>query len=474
LKDIKNTYYSAIEAVTIPIMMLLATPIFINSLGIELFGVWMLINSIIIALSIVNIGGVDTIIRYIAYYRGKGDTLSIGRMFSSIFVLQISLLLFLSIFLFVMVAYFEMGSVIGLQKQQLPIFISSLQFGILLFSLKIIEQTILAYFKGYERYDIASKFSVSSKIAMIGVQILTVIYTESLVEVFKNSFITILLMITIQVLFLKYYYHVKFLVLFSVESIRKVLNFTGWTWLLSIIGVISSQFDRWIISALANMATLGLYSLAILVFSNIHAIIISSVAWIFPKVSHDEDNKTTTQYYIVLQALLIFGGVLVSYILIRSEYIFNMWLGSETFENSIDYIQNILIVIPFYAIGIVPFYIIQGNGLAKKNTYTHFFDLLVRICFMSVLYNYYGVNGVILALGISGFILFLNYMRTIRKHELLANFNAINLKCFIMLPFLYLLFMFTDQRIIEALSVVVFVYLYYQMFFKKIKAILIK
>lgn len=43
--------------------MIVATPLFIDKLGVEQYGVWMFINSLVIALSFINIGGADTVIK---------------------------------------------------------------------------------------------------------------------------------------------------------------------------------------------------------------------------------------------------------------------------------------------------------------------------------------------------------------------------------------------------------------------------
>jgi O-antigen/teichoic acid export membrane protein len=466
LKDIKNSYYSVIEALTIPVLMLLAAPIFIDRLGIESYGIWMLVNSIVASLSIVNIGGIDTIIKYVSFYRGKNNKTGIGEVFSSIFVLQVLLLILLTLVFFIALRYIGSFEILNLQKQQLSIFINVSQFGLLLFSLKVVEQTILAYFKGYERYDVASRFSIISKVVMIGIQIATVIYTGSLIEVFKNSVIVILLFVAIEIFFIKKYHQVQFISLFSIKRIKQVLSFTGWTWALSIVGVISLQFDRWLIASLGNMATLGLYSLAMLVLTNIHTIFVSSVAWIFPKISNKKGDELIINYYLNLQYLLIFASIFISYIFIKSEFIFNIWLGKEILENSIEYIQNMLILIPIYVIGIIPYYIIQGKGMVKNNAYIHFVNMLVRVVFMSVLYSYYGINGIIISLGISGFLLFLGYMRVIKKYELMEELSS-NLKYFLILPFLYSLFMLTDKMMYEIVLISIFFCIFYYIFLKK-------
>ncbi|MGL6323827.1 hypothetical protein ACSZML_12380 [Aeromonas rivipollensis] len=79
--SLKNSLFSVGDTLLLPFIMIVATPLFIDKLGVEQYGVWMFINSLVIALSFINIGGADTVIKYVSQYNKTGDVVKIRQVF---------------------------------------------------------------------------------------------------------------------------------------------------------------------------------------------------------------------------------------------------------------------------------------------------------------------------------------------------------------------------------------------------------
>jgi O-antigen/teichoic acid export membrane protein len=165
--NMKNSIYSVLDTVFLPLLMLVATPIFVSSLGIEQYGIWMLINSLVVAMSVLNIGGVDTVIRYISKYRSSNDLKSIREIFSTVFVTQLVFALIVLLFALFLISFLQPGENFNIGIEDNALFETALQFGVLVFVVKLIEQVVYGYYKGYERFDITSRFSMISKLLLI-------------------------------------------------------------------------------------------------------------------------------------------------------------------------------------------------------------------------------------------------------------------------------------------------------------------
>ena len=63
--DYKNTFFNILNFLASPIAMFFAIPIFISYLGIEKFGIWILINSIIGSLRFIDAGLGNSIIKFV-------------------------------------------------------------------------------------------------------------------------------------------------------------------------------------------------------------------------------------------------------------------------------------------------------------------------------------------------------------------------------------------------------------------------
>ena len=55
-QTVKNSYFSMLDVMLMPVLMLAATPIFLSELGATQYGVWMLVNSIVASIGIADIG----------------------------------------------------------------------------------------------------------------------------------------------------------------------------------------------------------------------------------------------------------------------------------------------------------------------------------------------------------------------------------------------------------------------------------
>ncbi len=95
---LKNTLWSSIELGLYPILMIAATPLFINRLGAELYGIWMLVNSLVQALHSLNFGLGDSTIRQVSALRAGNETTAISLSVSRNLFLAFCILL-LCIFL---------------------------------------------------------------------------------------------------------------------------------------------------------------------------------------------------------------------------------------------------------------------------------------------------------------------------------------------------------------------------------------
>ena len=165
ISKIKNVLLNVSDTFFLPCCMVILTPIYINKLGIESYGMWILINSIILGLSVINIGGVDTIIRYSANYRSKQKVKLAEEVFSTIFSVQVFLLVLFCIFIWSInyTTELQYSSIFNIDGDLLVIFEKAFSFAIGIFVLKILEQVLLAYLRGKSQYDIAAILSILSK-----------------------------------------------------------------------------------------------------------------------------------------------------------------------------------------------------------------------------------------------------------------------------------------------------------------------
>ena len=395
-KEFSNSAWNIADVIVLPFLMLLFTPFFIRKLGTDQYGIWMFVNSIIAGIGILNMGLGDATIKFVSKYRSLEDPINLSRIVNAVFSLSLVFLIIFIVFgngfAYILKSYnfFKLG------KDELLVTFSAIQLGSILFGFKHVEQVLLSVFKGFEKYDTSAKLSIVSKTVLILSQVTAVYLGYFLVEIFLVSSIVSFLMVVEELLFIKSRYKgISFIPSVKKFSIQEVFEFSSWSWIQSVLGVIAGHVDRLVVMTLAGPTFLAYYALASTVGSQVHSVLTASVSWVFPKVSgKTERNEDVNQLYYKMQLIIVVLGFTVFGILLTFEnIIFKTWLGAETYSNSILLIKIFLYLALFNSLSIIPYYFMLGSNLIKLSTLFMFLSLVLTIGFMILGYQFWSTTG---------------------------------------------------------------------------------
>ncbi len=402
----KNSVWTFIELTSFPILVIISTPFFISKLGIAQYGLWMLVNTITQGINILNIGIGDSSINLISKYRANNQTQLIQRVFRFNFSFSI-FLCFIAITIGFVFCRFNFVS----------IFYSTTQYDfanhLLLFTciscgIKFIEVSILAVFKGFERFDLFSKLSLLSKCSVILIAVFLVLMNYDLVFILKTAIAVNLLNVFLQ-LFCLHQYNQKILQwpnMFFLRDRNEFIEYNFWYWLQSSIALIGFLTDKLAVARFTDVKTMGYYYIASMVGTNIHNFFLAFGAFIFPRVSYQlqSNNNIKPLYYISRTSIVIVGWLIIFVLITSGNFVFELWLGHETFTKCIFFIQLYLVFEAGMLLIITPYYFINGSQLIKLNS---LFEILIRVShfvLMIIGYYYFGINGILYGLIFSTFV----------------------------------------------------------------------
>lgn len=461
----KNTLWSILDLGIYPVMMIIATPIFIKNLGYEQYGIWMLASTVNQFIFVLNFGLGDSTIKIISANRALNKDSLISSYINTNWSQAIIVCLLSSIF----------GCIISLTPLveywfHVPNHLQYIAKTVLFLAftsagIKFCEMVLLSVFKGYERFDTSSQLSLLSRNSVIIINIILVVLGYSLLEVFLSIVIVNVINVLIQLTTLsKKYPTLKFIPKLSLK-LQFIDKDQFWYWLQSVIGLIGFLSDKLLVGYFTNLKTLGLYSIASLIGSQIHNALISFASFMFPKVAYEKslNNNTIQLYYNSRFIINTTGWFLIILLLFSGDYIFNLWLGKVKFIESIDYIKLYLVYIACLISTIIPYQFINASDKLFYNT---IFECLLRSAHLiSMLIGFYflKVEGLIIGLIISTvIIIFLQYYYF---HKYIFRINSFSkslttiLALLSFIPFiLKLSFIF---KIIGALFLLFTIYLFY-------------
>lgn len=408
-QSFKNFSWNLCVTILYPMLMLLSTPIFISKLGLIQFGIWMLVNSISQTISVLNMGLGDANIKYISGYTATDDYRGINSVVSTTFCLSLVIVAFiipLGYFIALSVDHFQWFEI---DQENRALTLACIKLGSILFSLKFLEIIVLSVFQGFERYDIHSQLSFLSKAIILVANIGWVFFNGNLIFILISSIILQLAFVIIELLYLLYKYkklHIKLILKRS--AIKNVLSFSTWAWFQSLLAILATNVDKFIVAQYSGLATLSYYSLGYMVMTQVHAVFSTSISFIFPKVSKKAAmGESFDKFFNNIQSFtVLIGFAIVTVLIVIEKPIVQLWLGDNATQQALLFIKLFLMTNYFYLINIVPHNFLNGSGFVKKNTLYEFISKLLSLVAMVVMFKIgkqpeYLIWGILTALAIS-------------------------------------------------------------------------
>ncbi len=423
-KNINNAAWSVVDAVVYPALMLLATPVFIEKLGVEMYGLWMFINTIMASIGVLNIGLGDATVKFVSKYLASGEKEKVNKVIGATY--SVYLVLCGAVMLVAVAVSFVLKEYnwLHLSKERNELVFYTIQIAGLTLGLKFMEQIFLAVFKGYERYDVAAKISTIGKVTTLGANLILVLLNFSLIYIFIGSCMLTLAYLLVEAWLVYRFSNFKsFLPSFEKLYIREVFSFGIWTWFQSILGIFSGQIDKFIVVSVSDIKTFAYYSIAFTIFTQIHGVFSASVSWIFPVVSKKiYMGQQVKSMYNKIQFYFL-GGVavlLTAFYLIKDPFIL-LWLKQDTYDHTIDFIRLFVAVNMITAINVVPNYFFSGSSHFKLSTIFTAMTLVSRMVLIPLTYYLLGtlglMYGVLLSTALMIPIQYSYFTKTVLKHH---------------------------------------------------------
>jgi len=369
-KNIKNSAWHLTDTLLYPILFFLSSPWFIDKLGEKEFGIWLLVNSIIIMMQLFNLGLGAATFKNVAAHAGVknyGNVITtINTNFSLSFVLQL-LCVVIGTVIAIGIKYF---SLFKIETSYTHVAAVGAAFGGFIVGLKFYEQLVTFTFKALERFDIAAWINSGIKLTTLLVNVVLVYLGYGLISLFISTIVVSLTGLFIALIFIKQHVPGYFLSFhFNKTSIAKELHFAVWTWLQSLAIIITFQCDRFFVLTYIGLSTLAYYGLVATMFNHVHMGFSAIVPWLAPKVTRlkaqgadAKDLYTTSRnlcLVIALFALLVFS--------IISGPLLKMVLSTDKYHHTIDYIRLFTLFELYFVYTIVPNNYLNAGGHEKLN-----------------------------------------------------------------------------------------------------------
>lgn len=371
-RGLRHSLWSLLDSISYPIVYFALVPLLMRSMGTVVFGFWMLLSTVMVVMQLFNFNLGYTAMRHVAQERATGTDQSVTDTINCLF--RITFYQFGGIVAIGGIVAFSMANTHWLDSYS-----GNFQHGALCFflaaivgGLKYFEQVFQNIAKSYELFREAALLNMIYRIGMFaGTLTIAVLFPTMIVYVLLGN-----IFFSIVYLGIYFTYLHKALPFYSTTKprqlglMKRLLSFSIWPWIQTIIIVCTFQADRFWVSGYAGLKEVAAYGFVATMFNHITIIFTAMVAWMSPLIiaMYAKAENPQTEYHFIRSLLTV---ITISSLLLfywTSPAVFRIWLGAERYALMKDYIQAFTGFEIAFVHTIMPFFYLNGTGREKQAT----------------------------------------------------------------------------------------------------------
>lgn len=415
-KTIKNAL-SGIIGFAWPILLaLVSMPYIVHKMGNDVYGVLVLVISVLGFFAFLDLGVTNASIKYISEAYVRDDIDEIGKIIGS------SLLLYLITGIGGGLVIIVMTNNLVERMLDIPAaYHSDSIFAFRLAAFGFVLNMILGVFsaipKALQRYDISTRVNISVSSLLTFTTIVLLYFGYGLREVVIANFFSSLISLVIYAAVAK-----KMLptvvIPFRIDpvTLKKLFSFGAFSLLVMISSTILFQLDRILIGTYSGAAQVAFYAVPASIAFRIHGFVANIMGVVFPLCSelHSTGQKVKLRelYLKASKYAFIVAISIATPLVVLSGQVMKYWMGNEyALKGSL--VLMLLTVSSFFAsLSIIPSFLLDGIGKPRVNAFFAVLSALMNIMLCLLLIPRYGVTGAALA-NLANFVLVVLYLVTV-------------------------------------------------------------
>jgi O-antigen/teichoic acid export membrane protein len=393
----RNAVFSVADQLATPTLMLFAAPFLLARLGLEEFGIWMLVLALTGSLSVFNFGLGDATIKFISERRGARDTDGINRTFHANLMLGV-LLGALSAAGIVAAAPLCARVFMSARADAVATTVCSFRVGGVILALRSVDSILANTLRGFEEYAAAAKVSIGVKCGTIASAVALVSHGHGVLSILETNAVWIAAgILAYAVRVRRVLPQASFWPKFDRTIGRKITSFGIFAWLQSLAAMLFTQADKLIVGGLMGAAAAGRYSVCTQLAAMVHMIVASAFGFLFPRFSRQhEAGELEELKHTFRRAMAVnwaFAGALALPLLFGGHRILTLWLGRAFADESSLLLAVLVFGYLWLSINVVPYLALLGLGRVRYNCVVGVLGGCASACASAFLIPRYGLLG---------------------------------------------------------------------------------
>jgi O-antigen/teichoic acid export membrane protein len=394
---ISNATYGIAEYVSLPALMLCSAPLLLHRLGVEQYAIWLLASAAVTGGVLLSAGFGDAAVKYISACRGSNDEAGVERIIRTLLAINLTLGTAIAALLWLLTPLM-VGHLPHLNPALRVSYQRALDIGCVLLVVKAVESVFLCTQRAYERYGVAARFTIATRIATIGAAVVIAALGRGTVTIMLAT-----LLVSLISLFMQMHTVWRHLALGSLWPVwsrasgAELFSFGCFSWLQGLVGLLTGQADRFLVGYLLGTHALAYYSICVQVALPIHGIAAAGLQILFPYLAARLGVLSIAamrqKFAAALAANVVIVAVLAAPVIFGSHYILRVWLGEDFAAHASVALSVTACSFALLGLDVTGFYVLMALGRVKLLALVNMAGAIAMLAAIAILAPRFGIVG---------------------------------------------------------------------------------
>jgi O-antigen/teichoic acid export membrane protein len=364
-----NASYSIAEYIAQPLAMLLAAPFLVHKLGLQQYGIWMLVSAILGSMGILSTGFGDATVKYVSAYRGQNNLAGVERTIRATLTINAFLGGLFGVLVWT-VAPFAVGHIFKIEPVFRAASTQAIRISAAILVVRSVESVFVSTLRAFERYGPPVKLNVFLRAMVVVSAVVLAAMGHGVVAIMMATLLWSALIVVLQAVAARRVVgRLNPLPTFEKEALGEVFSFGCFSWLQALAGVVFSYADRFLVAAMLGTAPVAIYVLCVQVAQPIHGLAAAAFNFVFPHISsRHEAGEIHGPRRVFRLALLSSVGLSFAFaapLVLFGKPVLTLWMGVEFARQAYLVLAVLAAAHMILAINIVPHYTLLAFGSVR-------------------------------------------------------------------------------------------------------------
>ena len=394
---ISNATYGIADYISLPALMLCSAPFLLHHLGVEQYAIWVLASATVTSGFLLSAGFGDAALKYISTYRGNHDHAGTERIIRTLLginlVLGITVATLLALFIPPLVAHLpNVSASLQISYQH------ALEIGCVLLVVKVVESVFICAQRAFERYDIAARFTIATRIVTIGAAVIIAALGRGTVSIMLSTLLVALISVVLQAFTVWRHLAIHSLLpSLHPASMKELFSFGAFSWLQGLVGLFTGQADRFLVGYLLGTHALAYYSICVQAAMPIHGIAAAGLQVLFPYLASRlrvlSNTALRQKFAAAFAANIALVAILAFPVIFGSRYILSYWLDPNFAAHASLTLSITACGFALLGLNVTGFYMLMAMGRIKLLVFVNTVGAAVVLVAITLLAPRFGIAG---------------------------------------------------------------------------------